>query len=271
MNAADRRRLIQLAGHERDLATELNVTYDALDHWQRTGRGLQRQRVRLLSYLADLEERRVALAQSGVPVCEWMEGFAFPEDTSAEDHMRVARELEAHAAECPTCLRCQRFLDERFGPPTKPFGPLAGFFAGIAGLIMGVPRGLRPAAVGAVLIGGIVGVRSLFALPLLLGSGNWQTVLSQLVVTLAAAAGAGASGGLLYSLTRPAAQLLGPAADYVSGVASVAGYLAGMVMLGPYAFGEEIFPIDDPSDVWTLVGLSLLFGLIVGHALRKAR
>ena len=33
-------------------------------------------------------------------------------------------------------------------------------------------------------------------------------------------------------------------------MASVAGYFVGMVALGPYAFGEEVFPVETAGDIW---------------------
>ncbi|MNC89888.1 hypothetical protein D3C83_58970 [compost metagenome] len=74
----------------------------------------------------------------------------------------------------------------------------------------------------------------------------------------------------MFSATRLVALRFGKAADYLSGIASVGGYFAGIVVLGPYAFGEPVIPVDDPFDVWMLIVLSIFFGLVAGHGFRNA-
>jgi hypothetical protein len=265
MDLTERRRLIDLAAAGGTLAADLQIDPVALDTWLRTGRGLKRHIVRFIVFAADQEERRLALEQSGLPTCAWAEGFVMPEGGSIDESIQARKQLDAHVEACSTCLQRVRFVEQRFPAPKPLLGPVMG---AIAALTLRIPRFLRPAAAGAALLCIIVGGRALLTLPALLSSGAWKELVTMAPLALLAAAGAGASGGLMYSATQPLALRLGAAADYVSGIAAVAGYFAGMIVLGPYAFGEPVFPVDDRFDVWVLVGLSIVFGLALGHGLR---
>jgi hypothetical protein len=120
---------------------------------------------------------------------------------------------------------------------------------------------LRPATLGAGLLGGIVLIRVIVALPRLhaLGGG-----LSGAAIAIAAAAGAGAAGGLAYSITRPALQKLGRPGDYLTGIVIVGAYMGALALAAPYAFGERM--IKDRADLVVFAALSLLFGLVIGHS-----
>jgi len=258
---------MDLASAGGGLPENLSTDRGAVDTWLRTGRGLKRHEVRLLVFAADQEERRVALEQSGIPTCTWAESFVPPSGESLDESIRARKQFDAHVEQCATCLQRKRFLEERFGAPKPLFGPIVdAMFA----LVWRIPSFLRPAAAGAALLCVFVGARAVFALPRLLRAGTWTELVTVAPLVLLAVAGAGASGGLIYSATRPAALRLGRAADYVSGIATIGGYFVGIVVLGPYAFGEPVIPVDDRVDVFFLIGLSIFFGVVAAHAWRNA-
>jgi hypothetical protein len=110
----------------------------------------------------------------------------------------------------------------------------------------------------------------LVSLPFLIGEDGAAQLLVEFPLAFAAALAAGASGGLAYSVTRPLALRAGQAADYISGIATVAAYMVGMAVLAPHAFGEEVFSLGSPEDVWIVGIMLVVFGLAVGHGLRTS-
>jgi len=115
--------------------------------------------------------------------------------------------------------------------------------------------------VGALVLGAIVSVRILFALPVLFSSPG---VLGGALLAVGAAAGAGAFGGIAFSLTRPVLRKLGRPGDYLTGIVCVFAYMGALAVAAPNAFGE---PLIHDSSEWVIFSIvSLFFGLVIGHS-----
>ncbi|HET7464291.1 MAG TPA: hypothetical protein VFJ82_23740, partial [Longimicrobium sp.] len=74
--------------------------------------------------------------------------------------------------------------------------------------------------------------------------------------------GAGAAGGLAYTLTRPATRRLGTAGDYLSGIIAMASYVGFALAVIPYLGGPRM--LGDVAGVVIFVFISVLFGTVVG-------
>jgi Mn2+/Fe2+ NRAMP family transporter len=92
-------------------------------------------------------------------------------------------------------------------------------------------------------------------------------VLQALGVVLLAS-GAGAVGGLTYSLTRPTLERLGWPGDYLAGIVCVAAYFGAIAAVAPL-FGEPI--IDDLPGLVIFAFCAVLFGILVGKFIQEAR
>ena len=68
--------------------------------------------------LADAANREAALAQSGLPSCQWMTERIHELETRVRPDVeqRIA-EIETHLQSCPTCLARERYTRARFGNP----------------------------------------------------------------------------------------------------------------------------------------------------------
>jgi hypothetical protein len=69
----------------------------------------------------------------------------------------------------------------------------------------------------------------------------------------------------VYALVRPWLEPLGWFGDIATGIVSVAGYLGGIMVAAPLAFGEPAMEISDRGDAIVIAALCVLFGSIVGH------
>ena len=153
--------------------------------------------------------------------------------------------------------------DRGVEPPNRPAGPpgsqgpASATLSHLVRVISLVPSWLRPAVVGAVLLGGIVLVRILVSL------GSIRGTVTSAAAAVGAAAGAGGAGGLAYSLTRPTLRKLGRPGDYVTGVVTVAAYMGALAVAAPYAFGESL--IKDRTELSGYAVVSVVFGLLIGH------
>jgi len=253
-----------------ELAEVLGVKPDALDAWVRTGRGIPRRAVKWLEFVADAVARRQALAESGISECDWITAFSYPENGSLDELAEADKLARLHQKECSRCRQRNRFLEERFGPPkTPPVGWLGLIVAKTGRVILRVPGPLRPAAVGAAIIGGIVMARLALVLPVLFaGTREAPSILLESGVAFLAAMAAGASGGLVFSLVRPVTKRLGWFGDYSTGVLVVGAYMASLAWLGPYAFGADFINLANRTDVALFGALTVLFGLAMGYGLR---
>lgn len=241
------------------LAAELDVTPEVVRAWAAGGTRIPRRYAEQLRWLAARAEREAALRASGLPDCEWMrEQDERPLPSNTDALLQRAQAMTAHAQACPVCTARERYVHERYGP--MPALPRSGWLRVFVWFAR-VPAWARPAAVGALLLGAIVSVRILFALPFLFSAPGKLGAASLAVL---AAAGAGAAGGAAYSLTRPTLRKLGRPGDYLTGIVCVFAYMGSLALVAPYAFGERL--IDDHAD-WVIFSIiSIVFGLVVGHS-----
>jgi hypothetical protein len=124
-----------------------------------------------------------------------------------------------------------------------------------------MPPPFMPAALGAAFLGGIVSLRVLFVVAFALVGGSGVApaagLLGEGIVAAAAAALAGASGGLMIPLLRPWFKRLGPVGDYLTGIAVVWAYLVTLGLVAPVAFGERI--LEDGY-----LPFALIYGAVLG-------
>lgn len=123
-----------------------------------------------------------------------------------------------------------------------------------------LPRWAVPAVTGAILIGGIVSLRLVFVL-----LAEPDRAGDALVVVAVAAAG-GAGGGLVYSfLGRPLLRTprVGP---YLTGIVTVAGYLAPIAVLMPYVDPGAPNLFGDSVGRFVLGFCVLFFGIFLGRS-----
>lgn len=241
------------------LAAELDVTPGVVRAWAAGSTRIPRRCAEQIRWLEALAERDAALRASGLPDCEWMreeEERPLPSDTDAL--LQRAKAMTAHAQACPVCTARERYAREHCS--SMPALPQPGWMR-ILGWVERVPAWARPAAVGALLLGAIVSLRILFALPFLFSA---PAKMGAALVAVLSAAGAGAAGGASYSLTRPTLRKLRRPGDYLTGIVCVFAYMGSLALVAPYAFGERL--IDDRAG-WVIFSIvSIFFGLVVGHS-----
>lgn len=124
-----------------------------------------------------------------------------------------------------------------------------------------LPEWLRPAVWGAAALFAIVGIRMAFLLPLLLGQ---PAKLAEFALGLLAATGAGAVGGLAWSLLgRPlrTVPLVGP---YLAGVVCIGGYVGALLVAAPYISSQRL--ISGRADLVIYVAVTIFFGAVFGHS-----
>lgn len=254
----------RLGKSEADLAEQLDVDVEIVQGWERGERPIPRLAVRRIRWLVAGAERDEALEASGLAACDWVADWGsapLPED-GADATLKHFELLHEHVESCPTCQARQRFIAERFGPlPRYPAGGAVGLTYWVFDRIESIPGWLRAPVVGALILAAVVAIRVVFAIPRILRS---PVELLDLVVALGAAAGAGAAGGMVYSIVRPPLRRLGRPGDYLTGMAVVAGYLGALILAAPIAFGESLVEGTEGWIIWA--GMSVFFGLVVGHA-----
>jgi hypothetical protein len=131
-------------------------------------------------------------------------------------------------------------------------------------LIGRIPVWALPAVLGAIALGGLVVLRSLFLIPRLISEpAQIGGVLVGVLLAALTAAVAGAAGGAVYSLLRPTLAKLGRPGDYLTGVLCVFAYTLALALITPYTFGERV--IENKSEWVVLALLSTFFGLLIGH------
>ena len=259
MTSAEFERALNVLGLSAEaLAADLAVTPSAVEGWSAGTVRIPKKYAQEIAWRAALAERENALKTSGLSECSWQlaQSKAAPPTNPAE-FQRFAKAISEHIAACDVCIARARFEEEHFGP--MPEYPQATWLR-VVGLLNRVPSLLRPALIGALFLGGIVSIRIVLAFPTLLRQPDH---LLQAIAAVLAAAGAGAFGGLAYSLTRPTLRKLGSAGAYLSGVVCVVAYLGALVVIAPIAFGESL--IEDRQDATAFAVVAVLFGLFIGH------
>ena len=131
-----------------------------------------------------------------------------------------------------------------------------------------LPAWLQPSATGALLVFALVGVRMLFALPVLLifvARDGVKAIALALGVLLAALI-AGATGGLAYSAVGDRLLRFGRIGAYVTGMVCVAGYLVPLLVIMSFVDDRKRFDPAHPASWIIALVATMLFGTIFGHA-----
>jgi hypothetical protein len=128
-----------------------------------------------------------------------------------------------------------------------------------------LPQWLRPAFFGAAVLFIIVGLRMLFALPLILK----QHKGGEFVLGLLAATGAGAAGGFGYTLLGAPSRRIPFLGPYIAGVISVGAYMLALLFAAPYISDEPL--IEDRTSAIIFAVVTVFFGLVFGHAAFRDR
>jgi len=246
------------------LAADLDKHVDEVRRWETVTGNLPGGMVRELEWYLANAERHHAIERAGIPPCPWAEAKAREIDPKRPEHVeRVIAELEAHHTTCDICQRRAGFVATLPPLPPPPMSASVRAILAISKGIRRLPKWLRPAATGAVIVGGFTLVRAAIVLLVSRGANAGQTLL---VVLEAVGAGAygGAVGGFAYALVKKPAGHLGKAGPYVIGIVCMYAYLL--------AFGVPltVFTNDDtfrtPSG-WVIGAvIGTVVGLFIGHS-----
>lgn len=246
------------------LAAALNHHVDEVRRWETIGGNLPRSLARELDWHLATVAREQAMERSGLPPCPVAETKAKEIDPKkAESLDRVVAELEAHFKTCDLCQRRAAFAETLPPLPPPPMSGSVRVIAFVSEAISRLPQWLRPAATGAVLVGGLTLVRAFFVLLVSRGANMGQTLLAVLAAVGVGAYG-GAVGGFAYALVKKPAARLGKIGPYVIGLVCIYAYLLA------FAIPLDLFTNDDtfrtPSG-WVIGAIiGTLFGLLIGHS-----
>jgi len=139
-------------------------------------------------------------------------------------------------------------------------------FEKVAAVVGYLPAKLRPAAVGALFLAGIILLRTVFALPQIIEQpGGWLEV----VKAVGAGAAGGAAGGLAFSFLAQPLWRVPVVGHYLAGVVTVTAYMLGIALVAKVGFGESL--IADRTEAIIYAVVTVAFGLVMGHAMRERR
>lgn len=224
---------------------------DVLD-WERTE--VPKRNRKLVLWTLAAAERDQALARSGLPECHWHPDWELPISATLEELERWTAETNRHARSCETCLRRERFLQERFGDlPDYPTGTGERVLIAFMSVVEPPVGWHRVAAKAGILV-------SLFGLARLLRHvpPPWSELLGLLVYVFAIAAGV-AVAVTVYHWLKPlhGNGLSRWVARCAAGAAGMAGFL-GMFDVS----GHDLFTMrgDEPIG-W---GARLTIGAVMG-------
>jgi hypothetical protein len=138
-----------------------------------------------------------------------------------------------------------------------------------------LPEFFQPIAYGAAIILFFMGVRGalvIFPIAVIYVLATSSTPLAELEMGagfLLLAIAAGALSGLSYSLFGKYLRRLGPMGPYLAGIVTVAPYVLVLFHLNTDSKSHTLFQSMDVWDYGLVVLMSVLFGSIIGVALKK--
>jgi len=250
------------------LAESLDRHVDEVATWERMTGALPRAVERELDWILANAERGRAFEASEIPLCQWVaerERELDPRDAKALESW--VTQVEAHAKSCDVCQRREAFARTLPPLPPLPMSPQLRLLASVAGTIQRLPRWLRPAAVGAILIGGLTVVRAILFLVLRRAAPSLELLLTVLGAIGVGAYG-GAVGGLAYVMAREPTKKLGAFAPYALGIVCVYAYLLAFGIPLAVFGGDDMF--RSVSGWIALVIVGTVFGLIIGRSWFRA-
>lgn len=240
-------------------AAALDVPQAEVRKWEAGTRRVPKRKRQTLEYLVARADWEARMRASGLPECEWVEGFrSILQNASLRQGATLTREIRTHVEGCETCRAREDWAAEhlpRFPtPPTDLLGR-------VEALVLRLPPWARPAAVIAILGSTMMAFAALIMLA------PPMEVLVGFGIVLGASA-AGGAGGLGFSLTRPALARLGWIGDYLSGIVFTAIFIGVIALLGALV-GKPL--IESLAGVVAFGVCTLLFGTIVGKGIQEHR
>ena len=246
------------------LAEMLDEHRDVVQQWEQITKELPRSLSRRLDWVLALEERTRLMQASGIEECSWTEEYLKNVDQLTPDQMeRRLAEAEKHSETCAVCQRRKAYADTLPPLPPAPLSPSFRVLIAITDRIQRLPKWVRPAAAGALLIGGLTLVRAVFVVVF-----RRSPISPSLLLTILAAIGVGAYGGavggLAYTLVRDRFRKFGRVGDYLTGLTCVYAYLLAFGIPLAVFTREEMF--REPVGWIIMIIIGAVFGLIIGHS-----
>ena len=103
------------------LADDLGVPTSVVGKWEAGDGRVPAKHARQIDWFVAVSQRAAALAQSGLPECEWVNRFdKAPPSADTDKEIERLESFEAHQAQCPTCRARTAYVEARF-PPLPPF------------------------------------------------------------------------------------------------------------------------------------------------------
>jgi DNA-binding XRE family transcriptional regulator len=249
-----------------ELAEMLAVSERKVIAWEAGEIEISSRLAKRLVWKAANARQEHALVRSGLPECQWVNQVDYDWIKTGGIKGLRARiaEVNAHAAQCPTCLARERYVTEQLPPlPEFPKSHWQGFlFRTIEGFAH-LPTWVRTAATVGLIVGAIVLVRFIIAA---LTTGFSLDLLVNAARIVGLAVFMGTVGGITYTLCKPLKRL-GPIGHYLTGVACVLAYLLALAV--PLALFTDDPAFREPALWIAFVVTGVFFGLYVGHQLRK--
>jgi len=246
------------------LAEALDRHVDEVAGWERIEGKLPRSIARDVEWIVASVERGRAFEAAGIPQCEWVVERERELDSQDAKALEAwIAQVEAHAKTCAVCQRREAFAQTLPPLPPVPLSPQLRLFVAVSDRIQRLPGWLRPAAVGAILIGGLTIVRALLQLVLRRAAPSLEMPLTVLAAVGLGAYG-GAVGGLAYRAAHQRTKRLGAFGPYALGIICVYAYLL--------AFGIPlaVFSRDDmfrSASGWiAFAAVGTVLGLIIGRS-----
>ncbi len=249
-----------------ELAEALNEHADQVRGYEQTPGNLPKSLARHLEYVLAVTDHEKRLEAAGLPQCAELKAiFAGLKPGQRKEVQRRIELADQHSSTCERCRAREAMLKTLPPLPPMPLPATMRFFMALSTRIEALPSMLRPAAWGAVLIGGMTMVRAVFFLV-----ANPARPLQALWPVLAAVgigAYGGAVGGVAYGVARPRTLRFGRLGDYLTGVICVFAYLFA------FAIPLNLFTDDDTfrgTTSWIIFSvLALVFGIVLGHSVFK--
>ena len=258
-----RQRRTELGLSVNDLSQMVSAPAGAIERCEELGAPLPKTLSRRIDWILANEERRQVMKANGIDECPWLEryqqGMAGAGVKDMEDRLR---ELQTHVKACPLCQRRQAFASTLPPLPPPPLSPLVRILFAIVEQVQRLPKWARPAAVGALLIGGVTVLRAVF-LVTLQGVPLSASLLMTILVAMAIGAYGGAVGGLAYGFVRDKCRKFGRIGDYLTGIVCMYAYLIAFVIPLSLFTEEEMFRTTSGWVIMAIVGT--VFGLLIGH------
>jgi len=246
-----------------ELAEVLGEHADQVQGYERVPGKLPAQLAVRLEYALAWNDREKRLNATGLTACAELGGiFAGMEGGKRKELERRIELAKEHALTCERCQARDAMIKTLPPLPPAPMPATARFLVALHQRIQELPGMARPAAWGAVIVGGFAMVRVLF---------YWLAhparSLQAIGITLAAiglGAYGGAVGGVAYSITRPRTRRFGRLGDYLTGLACSFAFLLAFVIPVNLFTNDNSF--TGTTNLVISAVVALIFGLIIGHS-----